>query len=101
MKRLIIAPSAQKDLVTLTLRLAEQAGADVAVRVAVDLEERFKLLLHSPLMGYVGARPSTRELVLGEYVVVYRVLGDRIEVARVWHGKQRRPLRKSAKPTTK
>ncbi len=100
MKRhLVIAPLAQKDLVALTLRLAELVGAAAAARVAVDLEERFKLLLHSPLMGYVGARPSTRELVLDKYVIVYRVHTDRIEIARVWHSKQKRPLRKPSKPT--
>jgi len=46
-----------------------------------------------PESGRAGRREGTRELVVGKtpYIVPYRISGDRIEVLRVLHGRQRWP----------
>lgn len=46
-----------------------------------------------PESGREGRRKGTRELVVGRtpYLVPYRIRGDRVEVLRVLHGRQRWP----------
>jgi len=46
-----------------------------------------------PETGRAGRREGTRELVIGKtpYLVPYRIRGDRLEVLRVLHGRQRWP----------
>lgn len=62
-----------------------------AKKLAALIRARVKLLKTQPLMGpAVAERPSTRELVVSSYVLVYRVLDERIEILRVWHGAQDR-----------
>jgi len=92
MKRLVFAESARRDLLDIAGFLATAAGPETAARVTLDLEERITILRHSPLLGRVGA-VSTRELIIDKYVVVYVVEAERICVARIWHGKQKRPRR--------
>jgi toxin ParE1/3/4 len=49
-------------------------------------------LIDFPELGPPGREPGTRELVVlrTDYVIVYRLSGDVIEIAAVWHGKQSR-----------
>lgn len=62
-----------------------------AKKLAALIRARVKLLKTQPLMGpAVAERPSTSELVVSSYVLVYRVLDERIEILRVWHGAQDR-----------
>jgi toxin ParE1/3/4 len=48
-----------------------------------------------PTIGRTGRLAGTRELVISRtpYIVPYRIRGDRIEIARVLHARQRRPDR--------
>jgi toxin ParE1/3/4 len=50
-------------------------------------------LIRFPEAGRPGRRPGTRELVAPRtaYIVAYRVRGDRVELLRVLHGRQRWP----------
>lgn len=50
-------------------------------------------LLTFPYRGRPGKKEGTRELVLSPlpYVVVYRIGGDAIHIARILHGAQRWP----------
>lgn len=72
-------------------------GADseqAAFRFLSAAEESFQDLARNPLMGAVcqfrgqGARTFRRWRVNGfeKYLIFYRVIGDRIEIARVMHG---------------
>lgn len=61
---------------------------------AIDtIEAKVQMLKLFPDMGKRGRVRGTRELVAAPlpYVVVYRVIGDRIEIARVLHGAQQWP----------
>ena len=61
---------------------------------AIDtIEAKVQMLKLFPDMGKRGRVRGTRELVAAPlpYVVVYRVSGDRIEIARVLHGAQQWP----------
>jgi plasmid stabilization system protein ParE len=60
----------------------------------MQLQERIELLRTSPLTGRVGALPTTREVVFDDYIVVYLVKDASIDVARIWHAKQRRPRKR-------
>jgi len=50
-------------------------------------------LMQFPNMGLPGRRKGTRELVVGRtpFLLPYRVNGDRIDILRVLHGRQRWP----------
>jgi toxin ParE1/3/4 len=50
-------------------------------------------LLQFPEIGRSGRREGTRELVIGRtpYIAAYRLRGDRIEILRVLHERQRWP----------
>jgi toxin ParE1/3/4 len=50
-------------------------------------------LVNFPETGRTGRREGTRELVVGRtpYLVPYRIRGERLEVLRVLHGRQRWP----------
>lgn len=62
-----------------------------AKKLAALIRARLRLLKTQPYMGpAVEERPAVRELVVESYVLVYRVLDDRIEILRVWHGAQDR-----------
>ena len=52
-------------------------------------------LAHHPAMGRPGRIPGTRELVVPatRYLVPYRVVGDEIQVLRVFHTSRRPPAR--------
>jgi toxin ParE1/3/4 len=64
------------------------AAERLATRI-VTLVEALRLQSH---LGRPGLTPDTRELIVGgtPYIVVYRVRGQRITVAKVWHGAQQK-----------
>ncbi len=89
------------------LRWSERADNDLAAIVeyiarddptaAIDvgdaIERQLKRLKDFPMMGRLGRIRGTRELVIAglPYIVVYRVLKEEVEIARVLHGAQRWP----------
>ena len=89
------------------LRWTEEAAADLE-RIADYLFERTPAhaselvlaiydgstaLQSFPYRGRPGKKGGTRELVLSPlpYLVVYRIIGDRIQILRILHGAQRWP----------
>jgi toxin ParE1/3/4 len=70
---------------------ADKPGAaeSLATRV-VTLVEALRL---QPRLGKPGLTPGTREFVVGgtPYIVIYRVRGQKVTIASVWHGARRRP----------
>ncbi len=90
---IVWSPEAIDDLSALRAYIAEEdpkAAQRVALRVLHSVEE---LLGQQPYMGRAGRVPGTRELVVPRtpYIVPYRVLNNRIQVLRVYHGSRRWP----------
>ena len=83
-----LAPRAKADLNEVWDYLGiEKESPDAATRQIEMLYDKFSLLAAHPLLGEVrgdlGA--NLRSFVVGNYVVVYRVAGSAIEIARVAH----------------
>lgn len=88
--RVVYTRPAKADLDRIRDYLRDRNPA-AATRLAALIRARLKLLSKQPRMGRpVVERPATRELMVQAYVLVYRVLEDRIEILRVWHGAQDR-----------
>ncbi|MGA3028962.1 MAG: type II toxin-antitoxin system RelE/ParE family toxin [Bryobacteraceae bacterium] len=86
------SPEAGNDFVRIIEYIRAQ-NPDAALRMARNIYRTVATLKHQPRRGRAGRVNGTRELVLAPlpYVVVYRVLADAVEVARVLHGAQRWP----------
>jgi addiction module RelE/StbE family toxin len=50
--------------------------------------DRIAQLQNFPGLGRPGERTGTRELVVREYVIVYRLTGGVAEILHIWHGAQ-------------
>jgi toxin ParE1/3/4 len=61
-----------------------------AIRVSDALMAAAGGLDLHPRMGRPGRVRGTRELVVGKYILVYRVVDEEIVIARVVHGARRR-----------
>jgi addiction module RelE/StbE family toxin len=62
-----------------------------AHRVAAALVAAADRLASNPRAGRIGAMDGTFELIVSPYILVYEIQRTEIVVARVWHGRQRRP----------
>ena len=71
----------------------ENPGA--AARAATTLLAAVDRLAQLPSLGRLGRVSGTRELVVPstQYVIPYRVRGERLEIIAVFHGRQRWPKR--------
>jgi len=67
----------------------------VAARIATTIRSAVEGLSTHPHLGRSGRVEGTRELVVAgtPYIVVYRVLDDRLRVLSVMHGARRWPER--------
>jgi len=82
------SPEAIADLVALRAYI-EQDDPAAAQRVALHIIRNIEMLLpKSPEMGRPGRVPGTRELVIPgtPYIVPYRLVGNTIQVLRIFHG---------------
>ena len=87
------SPEAIEDLAALRAYI-EQDDKAAALRVALHIVRTVETLLpNNPEMGRPGRVPGTRELVIPKtpFVVPYRVIGDAIQILRVFHGRRRWP----------
>jgi toxin ParE1/3/4 len=76
-------------------RITEYIAQDkprAAVALGDLLMERAAQLDRHPLLGRTGRVPGTRELVVHpNHILIYRVVGDAVEVLRVKHAAQMWP----------
>lgn len=76
------------------LRIVQYIGEDnpkAAVGLMREMIEKTSMLAHFPYMGRAGFYPDTRELVVHRnYLVVYQVWADRVDIVQVWHAAQQR-----------
>jgi toxin ParE1/3/4 len=89
----IWSPEAVADLAALRAYIA-QGDPAAAQRVALHIVRNVATLLpNSPEMGRPGRIPGTRELVIPRtpYIVPYRLVGNTIQVLRVFHSARRWP----------
>lgn len=67
-------------------------NAGAAERLFVDFTERIERLAEWPGIGRPGREPGTREFIVHpNYIVVYKVTRDEIDILRVLHARQRYP----------
>jgi toxin ParE1/3/4 len=87
--KLIVSPEARADL----RQIEEYIGEDnpkAAVDFVARLTARFDYLVTFPGMGRKRdeIRPGYRSVTEGEYIIVYRLRTDGVEILHVVHGKQ-------------
>lgn len=91
MHKLLWKPLARSDLLRIVAYIA-QDNPDAAEKLANDIEAKTLNLKENPKLSRVGRLHGTRELVLHpNYLLIYRVLDDVVEVLRVKHCSQRFP----------
>ncbi len=78
---------AEEDLLEIWLYIAEQS-VDAADSLLGLIEEKCSVLAATPLLGAICPEiaPELRYLVVGNYVIYYRVDQNRPTVVRVLHG---------------
>lgn len=79
-------PQAADDLVGIVSHIREE-NSSAAREGARDIITHLAKLQRFPYLGRRG-KPGTRELVIGQYVVVYRLKDKFIELLHIWHGAQ-------------
>jgi toxin ParE1/3/4 len=85
------APEAVADLTSIRTYISQNDPAAVS-RVAVRLVAACDSLETRPHMGRPGQVAGTRELSRRPYLIVYRVTAGAVEIVRIWHMSQHRPL---------
>lgn len=80
---------AEADLVAITEYLAER-NPTAAVRLLQALHRRWDLLTDQPFSGKAreDLRPGARSVIVGQYLSLYRVTDQGVEIVRVLHGKR-------------
>lgn len=88
--KLVWTQRALRDLRRIADHIAEDNPV-AAGRLVEDIHTRALNLERFPLMGRIGGYQDTRELVVHKnYLLTYRVRGDRVQVLQVWHAAQQR-----------
>ena len=87
MKRLVFAPAAREDLITIGLYIADDSPARAASFVA-ELEAKARDLAAWPASHTArdDISPGLRVAVHGRYLLLYRELDDEVRIVRVVHG---------------
>lgn len=84
-------PAARSDLAAIIRYVAER-NVPAARRLRQVIEDAVLPLAGHPYLYRSGRVPGTRELVAHpNYLVIYRVLADRVEIVNILHARQRYP----------
>jgi toxin ParE1/3/4 len=86
-----LAPQARADLSTIWNYIVTESGNVAAADGVIDaITERFYLLSRYPRMGRLrdDLRPGLRSFAVGEYVIVYTIEDENVEILFVFHGRQ-------------
>lgn len=79
------------DLIKIAQHIAKDSPANADKMVDL-IEDKVTPLAVHPEMGRTGRKRGTRELIAHEsYVVIYRLLGGKVEILRVKHSAQQWP----------
>lgn len=89
MSRVLFTRAARDDLIDIWTHIAadDPAAAD---GVLDKLDEVASYLIQNPEMGPArdDIRPGLRYLVSGSYLLLYRIVGDDVEIVRAVHGRR-------------
>jgi len=87
MKRLVFAPAARDDLLTIGLYIAED-NPERADSFVAELEATARQIVEWP--GSFPSRndisPGLRAAIHGRYLLLFRDLGDEVRIVRILHG---------------
>ncbi len=86
--RIAYAETARADLFAIGDYVREAAGDETASRLVHQLISRIESLRVMPARHRVRAElhPELRALLVGNYIVFYRIMPDTVAVVRVLHG---------------
>ena len=81
---------ADEDLIDIWTTIAADSP-HAADRVLDAIEARWLQLAHHPYSGMArdDIAPGIRHLVAGQYLTLYRMTGENIEIVRVLHGRRK------------
>jgi toxin ParE1/3/4 len=84
---------ALSDLKAISEYIEQDRSLETANRVSEAIFDAVQSLGTMPYRGRPGHLEGTRELVVPRlpYIVIYRVIEDRVAIARIVHGAQKRP----------
>ena len=87
MARLVLSEAADRDLIEIGDFGIERWGVDRAATYVQTLQESFDLLLRHPFAGRARGEiaPDLRSLRHRSHIILYRVDGDSVIVARILH----------------
>ena len=87
MSKVVYAPGAQMDLVEIGGFIAADSEHQAEIFVA-RLREKAQQIAQSPRIYRArdDLSPSIRSAAIGDYVLLFRIIQDGVEVARVVHG---------------
>ena len=88
-RRLAISSDAETDLLLIWVYHAEKSER-AAKRIRKEIVSKYNLLLQYPMAGRSRdeLQVGLRSLPVGNHVIFYREIEDRIEILRVLHGAQ-------------
>jgi toxin ParE1/3/4 len=92
--RLLIAPQAQQDIISILRFTGETWGQEQLLIYRNKLDEALKMIGQNPWIGHRSSELSAlhRLYLVGSHVVVYRIQDEVISVVRILH--QRMSLRR-------
>ena len=86
-----LAPQARAELSSIWNHIVTESGNVAAADGAIDgITERFYVLSQYPRMGRTrdDLRPGLRSLAVGQYVIVYAIEDEDVQILHVFHGRQ-------------
>jgi toxin ParE1/3/4 len=86
-----LAPQARAELSNIWNYIVKESGNIGAADGVIDaITERFYLLSQHPRMGRArdDLRASLRSFAVGQYVIIYNIDDEDVEILHVFHGRQ-------------
>jgi toxin ParE1/3/4 len=86
-----LAPQARAELSNIWAYIVKEGGNIAAADAVIDaITDRFYLLSQYPRMGRArdDLRPGLRSFAVGQYVIVYAMEDEDVEILHVFHGRQ-------------
>jgi toxin ParE1/3/4 len=86
-----LAPPARAELGHIWTYIARESGSFAAADGVVDaIAERFYLLAQFPYMGRArdDLQPGLRSFPVGQYVIIYTIEDEDVQILHVFHGRQ-------------
>jgi toxin ParE1/3/4 len=86
-----LAPQARAELSSIWNYIVKESGNAVAADSVIDaITDRFYLLSQFPRMGRArdDLRPGLRSFPVGQYVIIYTIEDEDVEILHVFHGRQ-------------